>query len=378
VKIRRVVKIAFIVDSLRRHGAQRFLTYLVRGLHDLGYTQHVVALNKVRDSDIERALSSAACDVTFIGKSALLLAGAGWWRLVAILKRSKPDVVMTMLDFADTLGRPAARLAGCRVLVSSIQVRNLTKPFWRRWLDRKTVSWADKIIFNSNEIVDYAREMEGVEEDQVVVIPNGVEDLLARSGALRNGCRNELKIGAETVLLGVVGRLYPQKNLSLLLRSAAKLSSARPWKILVVGDGPERRRLLALTRDLGLTKRVIWLGSREEVGGWLAAMDIFVHTADFEGMPNAVMEAMAMGLPVVASNVDGNRELIRNGVTGYLVAPGDASGFSEQIEQLIDNPNRGREVGEKAHREILERFSMARMIRSYDQLFISLGNRQSA
>jgi len=284
------VKIVFIIDSLMRHGTQRFLTYLARGLANLGYTQRVIVLNKAFDADIEEALFSAGCSVTYIGKFMFLLGGAGWWRLVAILRRSRPDVVMTMLDFADTLGRPAARLAGCPVLVSSIQVRNLTKPLWRRWFDRKTGSWADKIVFNTGEIVSYARETEGVRNDQVIVIPNGVEDSLARSGALRNPRRDELKLRTETVLLGTVGRLYRQKNLSLLLRSAARLSSARPWKILVVGDGPERPRLVRLARELALSERIIWLGSREEVGSWLAAMDIFLtvdsgpmHMADAAG-----------------------------------------------------------------------------------------------
>jgi glycosyltransferase involved in cell wall biosynthesis len=372
------MKIVFIIDSLMRHGTQRFLTYLARGLADLGYTQRVIVLNKAFDADIEEALFSAGCSVTYIGKFMFFLGGAGWWRLVAILRRSRPDVVMTMLDFADTLGRPAARLAGCPVLVSSIQVRNLTKPLWRRWFDRKTGSWADKIVFNTSEIVSYARETEGIRNDQVIVIPNGVEDSLARSGALRNPRRDELKLRTETVLLGTVGRLYRQKNLSLLLRSAARLSSAQPWKILVIGDGPERPRLVRLARELALSERIIWLGSREEVGSWLAAMDIFVHTADFEGMPNAVMEAMAMALPVVASNVDGNRELIRNGVSGYLVTPGDPCAFTEQIQQLMDNPDHAREVGKKAHQEVLERFSMPRMVRAYDQLFVSLGHAQSA
>jgi glycosyltransferase involved in cell wall biosynthesis len=371
------VKIVFIIDSLMRHGAQRFLTYLVRGLSDLGYTQRVIVLNKAFDADIEEALSSVGCSITYIGKFMFLLAGAGWWRLVAILKRSRPDAVMTVLDFADTLGRPAVRLAGCPVLVSSIQVRNLTKPSWRRWLDRKTVRWADKVVLNTNEIVNYARETEGVLEHQVVVIPNGVDDLLARSGAQRTSYRKELGIEPETVLIGTLGRLYRQKNLPLLLRSAAKLSAARPWTILVVGDGPERARLVALARELGLTQRLIWLGSREDVGGWLAAMDVFVHTADFEGMPNAVMEAMAMGLAVVASNVDGNRELIRNGVSGYLVPPGDVSGFAEQIQHLVDNPNWARQIGEEAHRQILERFSMARMIHAYNQLFTELAHPES-
>jgi glycosyltransferase involved in cell wall biosynthesis len=80
----------------------------------------------------------------------------------------------------------------------------------------------------------------------------------------------------------------------------------------------------------------------------------------------------------VASNVDGNRELIRNGVSGYLVTPGDPCAFTEQIQQLMDNPDRAREVGKKAHQEVLERFSMPRMVRAYDQLFVSLGHAQSA
>ena len=372
------VKVVFIIDSLRRHGAQRFLTYLVRGLSKLGHVQEVIVLNRARDSDIEEALSAARCAVTYIGKFALLLGGAGWWRLVAMLRRARPDVVMTMLDFADTLGRPAARLAGCGRLVTSIQVRNLVKSAWQRWLDRKTVPWADKVIFNSGQVVKHAREKEGVRENQVVIIPNGVEDLRTRSGALRIDSRRQLGLGRKTVLLGTVARLYPQKNLSLFLRALAKLSTLQEWKALVVGDGPERRQLLALTEELRLTDRVIWLGARTDVEAWLAAMDVFVHTSDFEGMPNAVMEAMAMGLPVVASAVDGTRELIEDGVSGYLLPPGDVDAFAERIRELMEDSHLAHQLGEKADRHVLERFGMARMIEAYNELFLSLVDSKSA
>lgn len=368
------MKIVFIIDSLRRHGAQRFLTYLARGLSNLGHTQRVIVLNKACDADIEKALSSARCAITYIGKFALLLGGAGWWRLVWILKTARPDVVMTMLDFADTLGRPAARLAGCRSLVTSIQARNLAKPAWQRWLDRKTVPWADKVVFNTGQIVNHAREKEGVRQNQVAIIPNGVEDLFSRSGALRTSSRRQLGIEPKTTLLGAVGRLYPQKNVSLFLHAVAKLSTARQWKALVLGDGPERRRLLVLADELRLSDRVIWLGARSDVEVWLAALDVFVHTADFEGMPNAVMEAMAMGLPVVASDVDGARELIRNGTNGYLVPSGDADAFAKRIGEIMEDSDLARRLGQEAHREMLEQFGMARMIDAYDQLFLSLAN----
>jgi glycosyltransferase involved in cell wall biosynthesis len=372
------VKIVFIIDSLRRNGTQRFLTHLACGLHDLGYTQRVIVLNDASDQEIEESLSRARCVITFIGKRNLLLAGVGWWRLVGMLRSIKPDVVVTLLDFADTLGRPAARLAGTRVLVTSLRARNLAKPLWRRWLDRKTVAWADKVIFNSQEVVPYAREKEGVREEQVVVIPNGVDDLRARSGVLRKDYRQKLDLAPATLLIGWVGRLTPQKNFPVFLHACAGLSTTRPWRILIVGDGPERGRMQTLADDVELADRLIWLGSRADVEGWLAAMDVFVHTADFEGMPNAVMEAMAMGLPVVVSDVDGNRELIRDEFNGYLLPPGDVIGFAKRIDQVIDHPDLAKRMGEQAHRDVLEQFGMSRMIQSYHSLFLSLTETESA
>jgi glycosyltransferase involved in cell wall biosynthesis len=201
--------------------------------------------------------------------------------------------------------------------------------------------------------------------------------LFAQNGALRSEYRQQLGLQPETLLLGSVARLYPQKNLSLLLRAFAKLSTNQEWKAVLIGDGPERSSLLSLGSELGLTDRLIWLGARDDVEGWLAAMDIFVHTANFEGMPNAVMEAMAMKLPVVASAVDGTRDLIEDGVSGYLVPSGNVDAFAERIRELMENPDRARRLGETAHRDVLERFGMARMIQAYDDLFRSLAHSES-
>ena len=367
-----LVNIVVIIDSLQRHGAQRFLTQLVRGLQERGYTQTVITLNDVGADDVEESLVKANCKVIRIGRRAFLLGGFGWWQLIRILRRLHPDVVMTMLDFADTLGRPAARVAGCPAVVTSIRARNLAKPAWQRWLDRKTIPWARKVVFNSEQIVAYGRATEGVRPEQVVVIPNGVEDLRARATGLRREYRRQLGIPDETVLLGAVGRLHRQKNTDLLLQSVAKVGEGDNWKMVVLGDGPERKNLVRLAATLGLEDRVIWLGERADVDGWYAAMDIFVHSARFEGMPNAVMEAMASGLAVVASNVDGTKDLIDNGRTGYLVDPGDLDSFVARISQLLSDPRERGTMGEEAHDEMLKRFSVHRMVLSYDQLFRSL------
>ena len=367
------MKIIFIIDSLQRHGTQRALSHLVRGLRDLGYQQTVIALNDPVAPNIMEDLIAAGCEVKRIGRFPLLLGGAGWWRLVGILKRSKPDIVMTMLDFSDMLGRPAARLAGCRVLVGSIRARNPAKPSWQRWLGRMSIGWADKVIVNSCEIVSYVCETEGARHDQVAVIPNAVENLRARSAGLRERYRQQIGVNSDTMVLGWVGRLRAQKNAGLLLQACAQLPANLPrWKVIVLGDGPERALFSSRVDKLRLNDRLIWLGERNDVEGWLAAMDLFVHTADFEGMPNAVMEAMAMGLPVVASGVDGTRELIEDGVSGYLVAPRDVSGFASRIASVMRDPDLARRFGERAHLDVLQRFGMAHMIRAYDELFRSL------
>ncbi len=366
------MNIVVIIDSLQRHGAQRFLTQLVRGLQERGYTQTVITLNDVGADDVEESLVKANCKVIRIGRRAFLLGGFGWWQLIRILRCLQPDVVMTMLDFADTLGRPAARMAGCAAVVTSIRARNLAKPAWRRWLDRQTIPWARKVVFNSEQIVAYGCAREGVRPEQVVVIPNGVDDLRARATRLRQEYRRQLGIPDKTVLLGAVGRLHRQKNYDLLLQSVAKLRTSDDWKLMVIGEGPERNGLVRLAAALKLEDRVIWLGERADVEGWYAAMDIFAHPARFEGMPNAVMEAMASGLAVVASNVDGTKDLIDNGRTGYLVEPGDLDGFVARISQLLRSPRERGTMGEEAHGEMLERFSIDQMVLSYDQLFQSL------
>jgi glycosyltransferase involved in cell wall biosynthesis len=371
------VKIVFIIDSLQRHGTQRFLLHLARGLRLLDYEQTVVVLNDVCDSEIGKGLAASGCRLIRIGKPALLAAGFGWWRLVYSLRRMQADVVVTMLDFADTLGRPAARLAGCPVLVSSIRVRNVSKPLWRVWIDRKTIRWCQKVVFNSRHVAEYSHMKEEVRLEQIVVIPNGVEDLRTGHDQSRKDFRGRLELEEDTILIGAVARLHPQKNLSLFLRALARLSTDRPWKAVILGEGPARQALLAETQALGLTDRVIWLGARTDVDGWLAAMDLFVHTADFEGMPNAVMEAMAAGLPVIGASVDGVRELIVDASSGYLVSPGDAIGFAQRIKELMEDCQLRCRVGGEAHRAVLERFGMDRMVAEYDKLFRSLVGRES-
>ena len=139
----------------------------------------------------------------------------------------------------------------------------------------------------------------------------------------------------------------------------------------IVGDGPRRRELEELSHARGLADHVEFLGHREDIPSLLAAADAFVLPSRSEAFPNGAIEAMAAGLPVVASNVGGLRDLIQNGRTGVLVAPGNPEALAGALQTLIDNPAGAEAIGRAAHDEVQQRYSFDRMIAAYENLYLS-------
>jgi glycosyltransferase involved in cell wall biosynthesis len=310
------IRIAYVIDSLRRHGTQKSLVSIVSGLAERGYEQRVYVLNDVVVADIVQSLTSVGARVTVVGK-AQLVALVGLLRLVADFRSWQPLIVQTFLPFGDVIGRTLARMANVPIIVSSIRNRNLGKRSWQLLLDRMTIRWADRVIFNSKHVVPFSMAREGVHPKQVAHVPNGVEiyGLRPSSGTARIRC--ELGIGTTTRVIGTVGRLYPHKGHRHLLSAFAQvLADGADAVLLMIGEGPLRADLEAQAMQLGVAGKTRFLGERADIPDLLACMDIYVHASLWEGMPNAVMEAMAAGKPVVATGVDGTTELITDGETG--------------------------------------------------------------
>jgi glycosyltransferase involved in cell wall biosynthesis len=360
------VRLLVFLDSLRRHGAQRFLVRLAEGLRARGHAVRVVALRGRADPELCRRLHAAGAEFRVLGLPRLLLGGL-LGPLWAEARRHPDAVVLTLLPWADTLGRPAARLAG-RPVATSIRARNLDKPAWQRALDRRTMPWASAVIFNSPEVVDWSQRHEGVSPAQTVVIPNGVEDLADPGGARRAERREALGLTDEDFLLGSVGRLYPQKDHATLLRALARLQAVHgaDFKLLVLGDGPLRGALERQARELGVDDLVQWRGEQEDLRSWYPAFDLLVHTATFEGLPNAVLEAMSAGTPVVATDVDGCRDLIAPGETGELVPPGDPAALAAAIQTARRAPEAARACAARGQQRVRERFSLAAMTDAWE------------
>lgn len=368
----KTIRVFHVIDSLRRDGAQRALVYLVEGLRHRGYQQRVYCLNDVADPEYVAKLKSYGIEVIIVGK-VKLLTGVGLARLLWDFAMLKPDVVQTLLNFSDIVGRTAARVTGVPTVVSSVRTRCVDKAWWNFCLDRLTVGWADKVVFNARNVVPFSVAHEGVRPDQVVYIPNGISGEWARQGSGENRIREELGIPKSSTVLGTVGRLYPQKGHTVLLCAFEEVLKTIPdSKLLVIGTGPLGESLRSQALEKGIGDHVIFLGQRRDVPNLLGCLDLYVQPSLWEGMPNAVMEAMAAGLPVIATAVDGTRELIDHGKTGWLVEAGNAQALADQILSLMSDRASASRVGSAAAHLMETEFAIEKMVSRFDRLYREL------
>jgi glycosyltransferase involved in cell wall biosynthesis len=207
------------------------------------------------------------------------------------------------------------------------------------------------------------------------VIENGVDtDRFRHSERSRAEVRDKLGIDRDAIVIGMVGRLDPIKDHRTLFVAADSLLAAGvSFQLMIVGDGPERS---ALEQDLrnrvGVRERTTFVGATNNVLSQLSAFDVFVLPSLAEGMSNALLEAMSVGLACVASRVGGNPELIEDGSSGMLFDAADANGLMSQLQMLLANSQRRRELGAQARKRAESAFSLRRMLANYSQMYDGL------
>ncbi len=351
-----LIRLAHVIDNLRLAGTQTALLHLAAGLASRGYAQRIYYFNDRHHPNHVEHLKATGAEVIHLGRMPLAAL-----RLARELRSWRPQVVQTFLPASDLIGRAAAKLARAPAIVTSIRARNIDKPGWLRWLDRRTMGWADRVVFNALAVVPFALDNEGVRDEQVVVIPNGVRT--------PEPVRPPAKDPGDPFVVGTVGRLRPQKDIGTLLRAAALLQDQVPLTLWIIGDGELFPELEALTVSLELLGQVRFLGTRQDLYALYPQMDLYAHPALFEGMPNAVMEAMAHGLPVVATDIDGVRELIQDGRTGWLVPPGDPAALADRILAALKDHEMASAAGRAAAEEMQRNFSVERMVGGFDVVY---------
>jgi starch synthase (maltosyl-transferring) len=221
----------------------------------------------------------------------------------------------------------------------------------------------------SRGVERFSREVAGLDPERLVVIPNGIDPApFDRASPVP---RAAIGIPEDAHLALCVGRLDLQKGLPDLLDAAEQVISQRPgWHLALAGDGPSRAWLLSqLAERAGLRDHVHSLGRRDDVPGLLKSADVLVLASLWEGMPNAVLEAMAAGRAVVGTSVEGTEDLVVPGQTGWLVPPRDALALAQALIEAADSPERCRRYGEAGCLRAREAFSIEATVAAYEHLW---------
>lgn len=270
-------------------------------------------------------------------------------------------VVQSCDLYANTFALPAAALAGVAVRIGSRRELNPDKSSGQIALQRQAYRCAHAIVANSNAA---GRQLiaEGVSSDRIRIIPNGVS--LDRFAPRADAG------GVATVL--TVANLRAEKAHEVLIAAAAQLAPRFPHlRFQIAGDGPRMAELQGLAATLGVGDRVSFLGHREDVPALLGGADIFVLPSRSEAFPNGAIEAMAAGLPVIASATGGLLDLIDSGRTGLLLPPDDPAALADAIAGLVVSPARASVLGAAARDEVTRRYSFDRMVRAFEDLYLS-------
>ena len=240
---------------------------------------------------------------------------------------------------------------------------------WPRfWAQRCVFQLCDRVVCNSRTGADYLRERGGIPESKLAVIPNGLPDTAFEAA------RSAFPKVSGVLRAGMVARMnHPAKNHTAFLQMAAKVAKTHPQvEFVLVGDGPLRSSLETEGAALGLGNKVVFLGERHDIPAILASLDVAVLTSKSESLSNAIMEAMAAGLPVVAARVGGNPELVKDGETGFLVPSGDDDAFASALRKLLDSADLRAAFGARANCEAKSRFRLDNICKQYQDLYHSV------
>jgi glycosyltransferase involved in cell wall biosynthesis len=280
-------------------------------------------------------------------------------RFFRAVREEAPDVLMTYMFHANQAGRLARRLGLVRAVVSSERVVGWESRI-RIALNRATAGWADALTTNSREGREFWARRLGVPAERIVVVCNGVD-----TRAFPRASRER----SDTIRLGVLARLHRANGHETLLSALSILAARRAgWRCVLAGDGPEERRLRTLAASGGLASLVEFAGHSSDAPRFLATLDIYVHPCLVSGMPNAVLEAMATGLPVVATAVGGTPEAVVDGETGLLVPPRDPEALAAALERLIADEPLRRRMGAAGRARVEAHFSVERMVADTEAL----------
>lgn len=370
------MRLLFLITGLDYGGAEMQLVQRLPILKDHGWEMCVISLLSPRAyaQDIELL----GIPVVSLGVERNRLDPRIIMRLSSLIRRYRPHIVHSHMVHANLLARVVRPLAGIPVLVCT--AHNICEKGrkgsgrLREFLYRITDPLCDMTTQVSQAGLERYVRVRAVPMHKILYIPNGVcTESFRPDSAIRVRKRKEMRLGDHFVWLAV-GRFAPQKDYPNMLLAFAQILRKQPeTRLLIVGDGPLRTSIQFLAQSLGIANQVCFLGIRQDIAELMNAVDAYVMSSEWEGMPNVLLEAASTGLPIVATDVGGNREIVLNGVTGFLVPPKDPEALAQAMLQVMDLPREERyRMGKTARQHIVANFSLERVVHQWEALYREL------
>jgi len=300
--------------------------------------------------------------------------------LIFFLRKKRYHIVHTHNSKAGFVGRLAAKITGIPVVIHTVHgfAFHDQESLWRQLLFRNLEKFAshmcDKMIFISQPLVDWAlREKIVLRGDKIAKIYSGID--LDRFRPVteeeKNRVREKWNIRHDDAVIGIVSKLWEGKGHEILIRAFKEVKKdIKVARLIIVGEGPLYSMLNDLVDRLGLSDSVLFTGFQMDVAEIISSFDVVVLPSYFEGMGRVLLEAMAMGKPVVASRVGGIPDLVKDSVNGFLITPGDVKELSDALKKLLNNKGLANIMGRDGRKGITDKFSTDVMVRSISDIYI--------
>ena len=362
------VRLLYVVGNFVAGGAERHLLEMWRRLDRTTFEVEIACF--VREGQFLPDVEALGLPIHDLAVGRRIYGPRGlraFGRLLGLVARFRPHVIHGYLFGPNLFAVLAGRLAGVpAVVVAKRNIDAFETP--RQVAMQRVAHRLATHVTAVSEAVAKTVEALGVPRSRITVIENGV-DVSRFAGVVPDQAALGVNGGP---VIGSVGCLARRKDYGTLLAALAELRRrGRTFRAVLVGDGPERAMLEARARELGLDDIVRFLGERPDVERLLLGMDVFVMSSREEGIPNALLEAMAAGRPAVVTDVGGNREVLEDGDTGWIVPPAAPVPLADALDEALSRPDEARRRGDRARQVTLEQRSIETMVRRHEAFYLS-------
>jgi len=352
-------RVVYFSDAPYFGGAEKYLLLLATGIEKYGYHPYFILNNPDKIPPLVNGLIKAGIDYSSVSLN-LPFSASDVWKFVKLVKEIKPDIFHMNLpgpwSSQYSLVAPIARCSGAGKIISTEHLPMIEPFFKGEVIKRFSSIWIDRVITVSNDNVQHLVKKHGIPRRKIRVIHLGIPDISENISS----DRAEYGLKEDDFVIAIVGSLEERKGHSLAFEVVSQLPEF--CHLMIAGTGPMEKELMKLSNELRISDRVHFLGYVKNVFKLLFISDVLVLTSSLEATPYVLIEALATGVPSVASDIFGINEIITDGKTGFLVTPEDVTGFVKAINRLIQEPELREEMSRKAREVYLKKFTLERFI----------------